>query len=286
MSTTPVIVDEKKPVVTEVPVSPNAETDKRVSEVLNDKKKKKHPVEARIAELTSKNKEIIEKAAADKKELEGKLAEQNEKNIAAELDRRKAEAAANDKRPNRDDFPGDANGTADFTAKMAEWVVRQQEKIQVKPAAVEGPKPDPVQDAARKQEFDGFLEAGKAFVVRYPDFNDVLQKAAERGLKMDNSAMLAIIRSKAPEVAYYLAKPENDAVARKFMTLDGMSQVMEIGKIAERLAVNPNDFVSSAGHVGPRLNGGARADIQPDNMDVDDYLRKRKQDIKAGVRRR
>lgn len=286
MSTTPVIVDEKKPVVTEVPVSPNAETDKRVSEVLNDKKKKKHPVEARIAELTAKNAKLEEERAKDKADLEKKLEDTKQAAVDAEITRRKEQAAANDKRPERTAFPEGDGGTAEFTAKMAEWVIRQQDKIQPKAAVVEEQKPDPAMDAARKQEFDGFLEAGKAFIVRYPDFNDVLQKAAERGLKMDNSAMLAIIRSKAPEVAYYLAKPENDAVARKFMTLDGMSQVMEIGKIAERLAVNPNDFVSSAGHVGPRLNGGARADIQPDNMDVDDYLRKRKQDIKAGVRRR
>lgn len=281
------VVDEKKPVVpavVEVPVSPNAETDKRVSEVLNDKKKKKHPVEARIAELTAKNKAIEEKAATDKKELEAKLAEQNEKNIQAELDRRKAEAAANDKRPVKEEGQSDA----DFSQKMAEWVIRQQEKITPKVApVVEPPKPDPAQVQVRKEEFDGFLENGKNFISRYPDFNDTLEAAAKRGLQMDNQAMVAIIRLKAPEVAYYLAKPENDAVARKFMQMDGIQQVAEVGRIQERLSVHPNDFVSNAGHVGPRLvNGNSRADIAPAEMDTDAYLAKRRADIKAGLRRR
>lgn len=282
-------VEEKKVVetVVELPPSPNAETDKRVTEVLNDKKKRKHPVEARIAELTAKNAALEDKAKKDKEELEGKLAAQNESNIKAELDRRKAEAAVNDKRPER----AEGQSEADFTQKMAEWVIRQQDKITPKVATtttamVDAPAIDPVAATYRKEEFDGFLETGRKFITRNPDFNDVMNKAAERGLTLDNQAMVAIIKLKAPEVAYYLAKPENDAVARRLMTLDGFQQQLEVARIAERLAVNPNDFVSSAGHVGPRLVGGAQTDIRPESMDTDDYLRKRKQDIKSGIRRR
>lgn len=282
----PPAVKEEKPIVPtiiEAPPSPNEETDKRVSEVLNEKKKKKHPVEARIAELTKKNAALEERAATDKKELEAKLAEQNEKNIQAELDRRKAEAAANDKRPTKEQFPDEA----DYTQKMAEWVIRQQDKIQ--PKVVVPPvetKPDATAPY-RKEEFDGFLDEGKKFIARYPDFNEALQKASERGLSFDNQAFVAIIKLKAPQVAYYLAKPENESVARSFMSMDGIQQVAEVGRIAERLSVNPNDFVSNAGHVGTRLvNGQTRADLPPDQMDTDTYLRQRRADIKAGIRRR
>jgi hypothetical protein len=283
------IVEEKKVVetVVELPPSPNAETDKRVTEVLNDKKKRKHPVEARIAELTAKNAKLEEERKKDREELEAKVSAQNEKNIAAELDRRKAEAAANDKRPERTE----GQSEADFTQKMAEWVIRQQDKITPKVntttvAKVDAPAIDPQAAAYRKEEFDGFLDNGRKFITRNPDFNETLQKAAERGLTLDNQAMVAIIKLKAPEVAYYLAKPENDAVARRLMTLDGFQQQLEVAKIAERLAVNPNDFVSSAGRVGIHLTGGAQTDVRPDAMDTDDYLRKRKQDIKSGLRRR
>lgn len=273
---------EEKPVVAvvEVPPSPNADTDKRVSEVLNDKKKKKHPVEARIAELTKKNAAIEEKAAKDKAELEGKLAEQNEKNIQAELDRRKAQIAADDKRPEKVEGQSDA----EYTQKMTEWVIRQQEKIVPKVAAKEEPKVEA--SPVRKEEFDGFLDAGKKFIARYPDFNETLQKADERGLKMDNQAMVAVIKLKAPEVAYYLAKPENEDVARKFMALDGMQQVAEIGRIQERLSAHPSDFVSNAGNPGRRLTGDARTENRFDADDVDAYLRQRRADIKAGIRRR
>lgn len=283
------IVEEKKAVeaAVELPPSPNAETDKRVTEVLNDKKKRKHPVEARIAELTAKNAKLEEERKKDREELEAKVSAQNEKNISAELDRRKAEAAANDKRPER----VEGQSEADFTQKMAEWVIRQQDKITPKvdvttTAKVDAPAIDPAAAAYRKEEFDGFLDNGRKFITRNPDFNEVMNKAAERGLTLDNQAMVAIIKLKAPEVAYYLAKPENDAVARKLMTLDGFQQQLEVARIAERLAVNPNDFVSNAGHVGPRLVGGAQTDIRSDQMETDDYLRKRKQDIKSGLRRR
>lgn len=275
------IIEEKKVTVAEVPPSPNAETDKRVSEVLNDKKKKKHPVEARIAELTKKNAALEEKLASDKKEVEGKLAEQNEKNIQAELDRRKAEAAANDKRPEKVEGQSDA----DFAQKMAEWVVRQQEKIQPKAPVVEEVRTDP-QAHVRKEEFDGFLEAGKEFIKRYPDFNETLEGASKRGLNIDNQAMLAIIKLKAPNVAYYLAKQENESLARKFMTLDGVQQVAEVGRIQERLSVKPDDFVSNAGNPGMRINGNSRSDIGTNPDDVDAYLAKRRADIKAGLRRR
>lgn len=283
---TPAVETPVVPAVVEAPESPNAATDKRVTEVLNDKKKKKHPVEARIAELTKKNAAIEEKAAKDKAELEGKLAEQNEKNIQAELDRRKAQIAADDKRPVREDFGGDAVGTADYTQKMAEWVIRQQEKI-VPKVAPPPPAPDPVFVAARKEEMDGFLQKGKEFIAQFPDFNETLEEASKRGLTMNNQAMVAIIRLRAPEVAYYLAKPENDATARKFMTMDGIQQVAEVGRIQERLAVHPSDFVSSAGRPGQRLNGNSAVDTrQVDQMDVDEYLKKRRADIKAGIRRR
>lgn len=286
MSTTPPVVDDKKvvSVVVEAPVSPNAETDKRVSEVLNDKKKKKHPVEARIAELTKKNAALEEKLASDKKEVEGKLAEQNEKNIQAELDRRKAQAAADDKRPEKAEGQSDA----DFSQKMAEWVIRQQDKIQAKavvPPPVAAP-PDPAVLAARKEEFDGFLEAGKEFIKTHADFNDVLQKASERGLTLDNSAMAKIVQLKAPAVGYYLARPENEALAKQVMKMRPMDQVDEIVRIHERLKVNPADFVSSAGNPGMRLNGNSRADVGTSPDDVDAYLAKRRADIKAGLRRR
>src|SRR6266436_6355201 len=58
----------------EAPESPNAATDKRVAEILEaNKKKKKHPVEARIGELTKKAADLEQQRLTDKKEFEAKL---------------------------------------------------------------------------------------------------------------------------------------------------------------------------------------------------------------------
>lgn len=280
-------VEEPKPVVpavVEAPASRNAETDKRVNEVLNEKRKRKHPVEARLAEMTKKVAAAEEKAAKDKAELEAKLAEQNEKNIAAELERRKAEAAASDKRPTKEEFPIEA----EFTQKMAEWVVRQQDKIKPKPIEAKPAevKPDPAIEAAIKQEFDAYQQSGADFTKRNPDFNDVLQKAFDRGLVIRPLAGRIIMRLKAPEVSYYLARPENEADTRRFMAMDDIAQAAELGRIHERLKANPQDFISRAGKPGVPLNGNAVTDVRPDEMTVEEYLRKRNQDIKAGIRRR
>lgn len=277
----------------EAPVSPNAETDKRVSEIIeaNRKKHNKHPIQARLGELTAKAAELEKARMKDKEEFERRLAETNEKAVQAEVDRRKAEAAANDKRPLREDFPGDANGTTEFTRQMAEWVIRQQEKIIARPAAAAVPPPqvDPAREAELKKDYDDFLEVGREFMKRNADFDEVLDGAAKRGLTLDNQAQMAIIRLKAPEVIYWLAKPENDAAARAMMKLDGIGQIAEIGRIQERLKVHPEDFVSRAGEPGKRLTGsanGGSAETDPNKMDVDTYLMKRRADIKAGLRRR
>src|SRR5215475_8449439 len=126
---TPVTEQSKSVTVTEIPVSPNAETDKRVTEVLNEKRKKKHPIEARIAQLTAKNAEIEERAAKDKADLEAKLEQTKKEAVEAETKRQHEQAIRDNKRPARTDFAEGDAGTAEFTAKMAEWVVLQQDKI-------------------------------------------------------------------------------------------------------------------------------------------------------------
>ncbi|MFI5095173.1 MAG: hypothetical protein ACHQIK_17185 [Candidatus Acidiferrales bacterium] len=271
-------VVEPKPAPGEAPVSPNAETDAALAAKAEERKKKRGGAQARIHELTAKNAKLEEERAKDRAELEKQLEGQKQ-------------ARANDKRPTREQYIDEA----EFAHMVAEWVIRQQEKIQPKPAAVApAPKidsaPAPVELSpqfvqARQQEFDGFLESGQKFISRNPDFHETLEKAAKRGLRLDNGAMLTIIRLKAPEVAYYLARPENDSASRRFMQLTPFDQSLEVARLAERLAVNPSDFVSNAGHPGTRLNGGARTDVRPDEMSTDDYLRRRDEEIRTGQRR-
>lgn len=197
-----------------------------------------------------------------------------------------------DPRPTREQFQDDAA----HTQAIAEWVVRQQNKILAKPA-VAAPATAPAVPAAPKEiqfnpqdpvhmqlkkEFDGFLFVGQDFIKRNPDFNDRLNAAAAKGLTLDNQAQRTIIRLAAPEILYYLAAPENEPEARKLMTMDGESQRDEIVRLAERLKVKPSDFVSSAPPPGQHLtNGSTRATIPRDQMDPDDYIKLRIQERRS-----
>lgn len=170
-----------------------------------------------------------------------------------------------------------------YNADMALWAASQLGKPVETPK--EAPK-EPEYLKVRQEEFDRFLERGKAYVVSHPDFNTVLEAAHVRGLTMSEGARTAITRLAVPEVAYWLAKPENDLAARNLMKMDEMQQIVEIGRIAERLAVKPSDFVSSAPAPGLRLAGNARNEVPLNEItDTDEYIRQRRQARRVGGRR-
>jgi hypothetical protein len=233
--------------------------------------------QARIDQLTK------EKADAEAKTAEAlKVAEEAKKAAEVKPPEVKTE-------PAKVETPKEAPKLAEYTdidkynTDMALWAASQvkpaEKPPEVKPT--EPAKPDP-NAALRKEEFDRFLEKGKALITRYPDFYVTLEAAHVRGLTMSEPARIAITMLAAPEVAYWLAKPDNDLAARNFMKLDDFQQVIEVGKIAERLAVKPSDFVSSAPAPGTRLNGNAVPSVQLNEItDTDEYIRQRKQQRRA-----
>jgi hypothetical protein len=170
----------------------------------------------------------------------------------------------------------------DYNAAMALWAASEAIKTEkAQPAAPVTPQYLQV----RKEEFDRFLEKGKAFMAGHPDFNTTLEAAHVRGLTMSEAARTAITRLAVPEVAYWLAQPANDLAARKFMEMDDLQQTVEVGKIAEKLAVKPEDFVSNAPAPGTRLNNAnTRSTVSIAELDTDDYIRARRQEKKNGRR--
>jgi hypothetical protein len=109
-----------------------------------------------------------------------------------------------------------------------------------------------------------FLEKGRKLIERKPDFNDTLMAAHEKGLTISPEAVAEIVRLGTPEVAYYLAKPENFDLAHKLHGMAAHDQVVEVGKIAEQL----------------------RRNRTMDDMEPDDYLQKRRHELMYGYRRR
>ena len=168
-----------------------------------------------------------------------------------------------------------------YNAAMALWAAAEQAKAAVTPPAA--PAPENKSLAIAKDEFDKFLERGKSFMTSHPDFNDTLQAAHVRGLTMTEGARVAITRMAVPEVIYWLAKPENDMAARALMKMDELQQIVEVGKIAQRLTPSATDFVSNAPQPGMRLTGSANADVPMSEIqDTDEYIRRRKQERRIG----
>lgn len=223
-------------------------------------------------ELEAKTKELEAKVPAVEPAKEGPKAEAA---VPPVVEAAKSEAK---ERPKIEDFT-DAN---DYHAAMALWAV--DERAKAVPKTEQAPiAPQVLQ--VRQEEFDKFLERGKAFVAGHPDFNTVLEAAHVRGLTISEQARVAITRLAAPEVAYWLAKPENDLAARQLMRLDEGMQVVEVGRIAERLSVSPADFVSNAPAPGTRINGNSRNEVPLSQItDTDEYIRQRKLQRKAGRR--
>jgi hypothetical protein len=175
----------------------------------------------------------------------------------------------------------------EYHAAMAMWAVEESARTGTIVTRESAPPTKPSVMEVRKEEFDKFLERGKKFMEVHPDFNETLQQAAIRGLTISEQARTAITRLAVPEVAYWLAKPENDLAARALMGMDDMQQVVEVGRIAERLSVSPSDFVSNAPAPGIRLTGSqVRPDLPLNQItDTDEYIRRRRQEKRNGRRR-
>lgn len=242
-----------------------------------EKERKRGGKQARIDELTKQKAELEAKVAAAVPVPEAPKAEVVSPPVVVPPVTAPVEVPKS--RPKMDQF----DDVDAYHAAMALWAVEERSRSAAAPTppVVEAPKPETV-SPIRKEEFDKFLENGKRFIAGHADFNTTLEAAHIRGLTMTEGARVAITRLAAPEVAYWLAKPENDMAARRFMGLDEMQQVVEVGRIAERLAVSPADYVSSAPTPGIRLtNGNTRSTVPLSELSTDDYIRERKQQRRA-----
>jgi hypothetical protein len=247
-------------------------------------------VQARIDALTKEKAEAEEKAArleAEKSHAPIPPGTIDPEKTTVEPEKEAVPSSEPKPRPRMNEFT-DAD---EYHAAMALWAADERARTNGVPKTeqpkVEPQSPTPISQI-KKEEFDRFLEKGKSFMAGHPDFNTTLEAAHVRGLTMSESARTAITRMAAPEVAYWLAKPENDLAARSLMAMDDLQQVVEVGRIAERLAVLPSDFVSQAPAPGLRLTGNnIRPQVQLNQVtDTDEYIRLRRQQRRESRGRR
>lgn len=272
----------------EIPVTPEMADQQAVDAYLEERKERKDQKRQKRAGLGGRQAKI-DQLTKEKAELEERAKVAEAAKVAAPAESVKEVPVVEASKPEVTAKPkmADFTDVDEYHAAMALWAVEEKERTKTVPPVV--PKEEPVKAAetpkieqVRKEEFDRFLEEGKRFIAGHTDFNIVLEAAHVRGLTLSEAARVEIMRKAAPGVAYWLAKPENDLVARNLMKMDDAGQLVEIGRIMERLAVSPTDFISDAPSPGIRLaNANTRSTVPIGSMDTDDYIRMRKQERRA-----
>jgi hypothetical protein len=109
-----------------------------------------------------------------------------------------------------------------------------------------------------------FAEKANAFAQTHRDYNAVLNAGHEKGLRISPEAIAEIVKLGVPEVGYWLTSPKNADMALRFHSMTPEQQVAEVSRIAKEL----------------QRTG------EMNDLSTDDYLRKRRQDIRSGERRR
>lgn len=108
-----------------------------------------------------------------------------------------------------------------------------------------------------------FMEKGQKYTALRKDYNDVLQDAHDYGLTIPPTGVAEIVRLGAPEVAYWLARPENIEAAHGLMNLTDYQVVIQIQRYKKQL--DESGFAN--------------------DPDTEDYLDARRQAKREGKRR-
>lgn len=109
---------------------------------------------------------------------------------------------------------------------------------------------------------------------QFPAWNEKMADAERRGLNLSPAHTAEMFRICVPEVAYHLADPANEALARQWNVADGQRRndarcADEVRRLASR--IKRHDVYTK---------------IEVKQSDTDEYLAQRKADIRAGKRGR
>jgi len=119
-----------------------------------------------------------------------------------------------------------------------------------------------------------YQAAGVEYIKDHPDFNELLNKAGDRGLRLGNHALREIIEAgeRGVRLTHYLALPENFDAAKRLHDVAEENKGRQVAEVKKLLSL-----IDRSGH------GLA---YEPPTSSTDKYLAKRKEDIRAGRRRR
>lgn len=128
-----------------------------------------------------------------------------------------------------------------------------------------------------EKEFARYMERAAEFAKSHPDYTETLADAAKRGLNLSTAHTAEIVRLRAPEVAYSLAKRENESRARAM-------------NVAEGEYVNPDRAADAIRREHSRRVRNqtfqTAGQVDGEEREVREYFRKREEEFNNGTRRR
>lgn len=133
----------------------------------------------------------------------------------------------------------------------------------------------PEEQAALDSTLKSYQAAGLEFAKEHPDYPETLALAEKRGLNLnangDTAALREILRmgKRGHALIYYVTRKENFGAAHKLMSLKGQRAIEEVHRLRGLI---------------DRI--GFAVEYEPKQRDEDKYLDERRQDIRAGKRRR
>ena len=221
--------------------------------------------------------EILEKRIARERRKLEKL--ERQRDVEAEVQRRLAEMQAqqttSDGPPKREDF----ESLEDYLEAKADWKVEQ--KLKDADSRRQAQEAEREAHERQRRSVETWEQRAAKAAETYPDFDEVVTRNEELPI---TPVMAQAIQGaeNGTEVAYHLGK--NPKEAARIANLDPVLQVYELGRLSVALQTPEAKPVSKAAPpIEPvRAGRSSRNDIYEDGLSVEEYIKRRKAQSKAG----
>jgi hypothetical protein len=161
-------------------------------------------------------------------------------------------ALADDPEPKMEDF----KTVGEYTRQLTKWEVRQAANA-ARAKGVEASEQAAAQAEARETA-NGFVERQTKFQESTPDYEAVLEDCE---LELHNAGMQYMVESDVgPQLAYWLALPENQHHINRLNKLSPRRMIAELGKLEDKLDASAQQPAAKDSGKTPAGNGAAASD--------------------------
>lgn len=169
-------------------------------------------------------------------------------------------------RPVLDDFAS----YDEFSEALVDWKIEQREKASAERKAVEQ------QGITRQERETAFQQRVAKVEATHPDWDEVV-----RGMPLlnANTYEAAQVSDKGPEILYYLG--QNPEEAAQIYRMDAVQSALAIGRLEVKLSRPTKTQTGAPDPIEPVHGGGGPQTVDPDKMNMDQWLKWRNQQLKG-----